>query len=208
MVRKIFAFMVVLWITGCNAGEPLPPAEAQEILRNLWHTDRRQIWEIDWPALPVGGPLVVETWRLGARYRYEILEATAPALVGETLVYDGRSAWPYNRFDLPPTFETGLPYLAPVTETFTQIERLLAAPAVEARQSPARINFQPTRLITLTYSNGDTLSVWWNETVALPVKVVFEVEGQMGELLAREVEPLGDAPVALFKVGQWLSGPP
>ncbi|HMQ56217.1 MAG TPA: hypothetical protein PKD98_29320 [Anaerolineae bacterium] len=200
--------MVLLWLTGCRAAEPLPPAEAQEILRQLWQTDRHAVWEIDSPAIPIGGPLVVETWQQGDRYRYEILESTAPALAGETLVFDGQLAWPYNRFDPPPAFEPGLPALAPVTETFDLIEHLLTTPAAEASQSTARLNFQPAHLITLTYPNGDTLAMWRAETGALPVKVEFSLAGQAGELLAREIEPLGDAPPALFEVGEWLISRP
>lgn len=200
--------MVLLWLTGCRTAEALSPAEAQEILRQLWQTDRHAVWEIDWPASPVGGPLVVETWQQGDRYRYEILESTAPALAGETLVFDGQWAWPYNRFDPPPAFAPGSPALSPVTEAFALIEDLLATPAAEASRSTTRLNFQPAHLITLTYPNGDTLSMGWAETEALPLKVEFSRAGQTGELLAREIEPLGDPPPALFEVGDWLISRP
>jgi hypothetical protein len=81
--------------------QPVSPATAQAALVEAWAADQHTVWEIDWPDAPVGGPLTVETWRAGSGYRYEILESTAPALVGEILIFDGQTAWQYNRFDDP-----------------------------------------------------------------------------------------------------------
>ena len=69
--------------------QPIEPETARHTAALAWQTSRHTVWELDWPNAPVGGPVTVETWQAGNRYRYEILEAAAPALVGQALAFDG-----------------------------------------------------------------------------------------------------------------------
>lgn len=195
---------LILVASACSESQPVDPDIAQQKLNTLWNIDQHIIWEIDWPAAPVGGPITVETWRAGSRYRYEILESTASALIGETLVSDGKNRWQYNRFDPPPTFEPTSNSLSPVSDVFTLIDRLLMTPAVSAREAPAQINLQPVWMSSLTFAGDDKLTIWWSQKTSLPVRVQFSIDGQSGELLARQAEPLPNPPPALFEVGDWL----
>ena len=95
------------------------------MLAESWQARQHIIWEIDWPAIPIAGSLTVETWRADDRYRFEILEAPAAALVGEVLVFDGQVSWRYNRFDPPPSFTPTTPSLSPVSDAFAIIDRAI-----------------------------------------------------------------------------------
>ncbi|HXW00070.1 MAG TPA: hypothetical protein VEC93_16740, partial [Anaerolineae bacterium] len=76
--------LLLLTLSACAAPEPISAKAAQATLAAAWQVDQHIVWEIAWPAAPVGGPLTVESWRVGPRYRFEVLEATAPDLVGQT----------------------------------------------------------------------------------------------------------------------------
>ncbi len=167
----------------------------------IWQTEQHITWELDWPAAPVGGPLTVETWRSGERYRFEILEAVAPALIGETLVFDGRKAWQYKRFTAEPPVTLTSPQLSPVSDAFAVIDQLLATPPQTATQEAAQTIHGPALKITLMFANGDRLLLWRDEETQLPVRVIFSVGGKEARLEARDFEPLPDPPEGLFELG-------
>jgi hypothetical protein len=195
--------------TGCiglacsAAQQTLQPAAAQQIVVDIWHTQHHITWEIDWPTAPVGGPLTVETWRAGNRYRFEILEAVAPALKGEVLAFDGQNGWRYNRFDPPASFRPGLASLSPVSDAFLIIERLLDTPAKTASQETSSVNYTPAQKIELAFANEDKLSLWWDQKTGLPVQISFASNGQRATLQARSFEALTDPSEALFSAGAW-----
>ncbi len=177
-----------------------PPA-AQSRLTGAWQTDRHTVWEIDWPDAPVGGPVTVETWQAGARYRYEILESTAPALVGQVLVFDGHRAWRYDRFQTQPALPQSAspPLLSPVTDAFAVIDRLLiTSPASAVQQQTTILDYGPVQKIELTFEQGDTLTFWLEPENGFPVRIIFLANGSRAELHARQVEPLVDPPAKLF----------
>jgi hypothetical protein len=167
--------------------------------------DQHTIWEIEWPEAPVGGPVTVETWRAGSRYRYEILESTAPALVGETLIFDGQIAWQYNRFDDPllsPRRQgktISKPALSPVSDAFAIINPLLTTLPETASQEAVQFNRRSAQKITLTFANKDQLSLWQDEATHLPIQVTFAVGAQQSTLRARSFERLVNPPEGLFK---------
>lgn len=163
------------------------------------------MWELDWPNAPVGGPLTVETWRAGSRYRFEILEAVAPALRGETLVFDGQRAWRYNRFSLPAVFSPVSPTLPPVSDAFNTVEQLLKMTPQTATQAITQINFAPAQKIELVFASGDRLAIWWSQETGLPGRLVVRVEGQEITWQARKAELLVDPPAEIFEVGDWIN---
>lgn len=185
--------------------QSLPPQRAQEVLAQVWQADAHITWEIDWPDAPTSGPLTVETWRAGDRYRLEILEAVAPALRGETLVFDGQNAWRYNRFQPPTVFEPVSPILSPVSDAFNVVDRLLQISPNLAVQEPAYLNGISAQKVELTFVNTGWLRLWWDRQTGLPLQVIFSVQGQQVKLQARQAEPLVNPPDELFGVGDWIN---
>ena len=196
----ILTNLLFLILTGCASEQPVDPNVAQDMIATAWHSDQHTIWEIDWPAVPIGDPVTVETWHAGQRYRFEILESSAPALVGQTLVFDGQTGWCYNRFEASPPEAASLRVLSPVSDAFEVINRLTATPPITAtRQKSAALNHGPAQKIGLTFENGDNLTVWIDKETGLPVRLIFRVEGNQANLKARYVEPLANPPEGLFR---------
>ena len=202
MTLKILVLSIFLTIglIACAVGRPISPDEAQASIRAAWQRDQHMLWEITWTAMPVGGPVVIETWRAGQRYRYEILEAPAPALVGEMLVFDGQQAWRYNRFQpMVVVTSTDEPWLAPISEVFKVIENLNNRLPQTATQSQTQLDQRSTQQIVLAFENQDYLAVWIDSRTGLPSRLRFSLNGITGRLEAREAEPLRDPAEALFK---------
>ncbi len=198
------AFILAIMV-ACATVQPIDTGAAQQKINTARHQNQHTVWEIDWPNNPAGGLITAETWQAAGRYRYEILESTAPALIGETLVFDGQTAWQYNRLDPPEAFAPAPETLSPVTDAFLIIARLLAREAVSATQQPVYVNSIPVTQITLTFKNGDSLNLWQDEKTGLPVQVEFAAGDQQGKLKARSFEPLLNPPPELFGVGAWVS---
>ncbi|GIK36176.1 MAG: hypothetical protein BroJett011_00090 [Chloroflexota bacterium] len=198
--RKVALILLTLALSACTAPEPLSLAAAQTILAQTWQADQHSVWEVEWPAAPTGGPLTVETWRAGSRYRFEVLEATAPDLVGQVLIFDGQTAWRYRRFDQPQaSAQSEEARLSPVTDAFAVISRLLVTAPETATQEALRLPSGPAQKLTFTYPNGDKLALWRDESTGLPVRVAFTLDGQSATLRARSFVPLPDPPEGLFK---------
>jgi len=189
---------ILIFLTSCVAAQPLPLDEAQTIVADAWQTDQQVVWVLDWPAAPVGGPVTVETWRAGNAFRYEILEAVAPALIGETVVFNGQTAWNYNRFDPDSPVVLDSPRLSPISDAFDVIDRLIATSPQLATQEATQTIHGPAQKISLTYANGDQLTMWRDNKIQLPVKVVFSVNGQRTTLHARDFEALVKPSERLF----------
>jgi outer membrane lipoprotein-sorting protein len=198
--KVIFLFLLALSLSACATAEPVSVSTAQTTLVSTWHADGHIVWEIEWLAAPVGGPLTVEMWRAGPRYRFEILEATAPDLIGQTLIFDGQRAWRYNRFDVSRNFsQSGEAQLSPVTDALMMINRLEAATPETATQEPVHLWPGPAQKITLTLPGGETLTLWRDEATGLPVRLEFVAGGQTATLRARSFEPLPDPAEGLFR---------
>jgi hypothetical protein len=200
MLSRISTLILILgWIlSACRQPQPLNPATAQATLKAAWQRDQHIVWELEWAAMPLGGPVTVETWRAGPRYRFEILEATAPALVGETLIVDGPQAWQYNHFSDEPPTTPATPWLSPLSDALLVIEQLLNTPVQEASQNVIVLDNGPTQIITLEFINGDQLSLWLDEKTGLPIRLHFTIAGQEAKLTARSFEPLRELP-GLFR---------
>jgi hypothetical protein len=198
----VLTHLILLGMTACTTEQPIQPDQARTIIADAWQADQHIVWELDWPAAPVGGPLTVETWRSGDRHRFEILEAVAPALIGETLVFNGQTAWQYNRFAAKPPATLTLPRLSPVSDAFAVIDQLLVTPSQTATQEFDQTIHGPAQKITLTFNNGDRLLLWRDEKTQLPVQIIFSVGGKEARLEARDFEPLLDSPAGLFELGQ------
>jgi hypothetical protein len=204
--RLIFAFFIIFVTGACAAPrQMLPPQQAQAIVTGMWQADQHIVWELDWPAAPVGGPLTVESWRAGERYRFEILEAAAPALRGETLVFDGQQGWRYNRFAPPAAFSPVSPALPPVSDAFNRVEQLLQLTPETASQTAAQLDSAPAQEIELAFANGDKLTAWRDLETGLPRRIVVRAAGQELTLRAREIETLANAPPEIFGVGDWIN---
>lgn len=190
--------MLFCW-TGCAAEQQLDPSAAQAAIAAAWRSPQHTVWQIDWPAAPTGGRLTVETWRANGRYRFEILESTAPALVGQTLIFDGQNAWRGNRFEADALQIVSAPLLAPVSETFEVIDRLLACPATAAtEQAGSTLNHGLAQIMGLSCANGDSLVMWLDQATGLPVRVKFSLKGNQADLQARYLEPMLQPPAGLF----------
>ena len=200
----ILTNLLVLSLTGCAAARPMDPDTALARLTTAWRSHQHTVWEIDWPAAPSGGLLTVEIWRAGAQYRFEILESTAPALVGQMLVFDGQTAWRSDRFEEKSSWAAAdPPELAPVSEAFAVIERLLARPAASATlQQSSTLRHGPAEKITLSFSNGDLLAMWLDQATGLPARAIFSYKGSQADLQARQLEPLAQPPAKLFAPNQ------
>jgi hypothetical protein len=201
--REKFFVLVSVLIAGlaaCSTPQAIDPQPARAGLARAWQTDRHAVWEIDWPAAPTGGPVTAETWQAANRYRYEILESTAPELVGQMLIFDGRQAWRDDRFDLEPAQPLSPPHLSPATEAFAMIDRLLArSPTGATSQETSILNYRQVQKIELTYINGDRLVFWLEPEQKLPVRILFSVDGDQARLDARHIELLPDPPPGLFE---------
>lgn len=197
--------LLAVSLSACASPQPISPAAAQATLVEAWSADQHTVWEINWPAAPLGGLLTVETWRAGPRYRYEILAAPAPALIGETLVFDGQTAWQYNRFAAPPLSprlrggKITKPTLSPVSDAFALVNRLMTTPPEAATQETVQLHHRPAQKVTLTFTNGDQLSLWREEETGLPIQVIFKVGEQSATLQARSFERLVNPPEGLFE---------
>lgn len=195
---------VMVGLSGCAATDAVDPRSAQIDLNRAWQADQHTVWEINWPEAPVGGPLVVETWRAGGRYRFEILEAEVAALFGQVLVFDGRQGWHYNRFEPGPPAESDPPALAPVTELLAKINAVSAARPEQATARPARLDHGPAQEFRLSYSpepgGAEKYLTWWRDVgTGLPVRIHL-VDGQQEiTLRARSFEPLPRPQPELFK---------
>jgi hypothetical protein len=193
VVLKTTLILVIASLIACNPSRQVAPQPAQSQLIEAWQANQHVVWEIDWPAIPIGGPLTVEVWRAGKQYRFEILESTASALVGEMVVFDGAQAWRYNRFEPG----AGSPQLSLVSDLFTIIDRLLHKKAVTAFRQPVSLLDGMAEKITLIYEDNQQFIFWLDEKTGLPLRINY------GDALlkAREIEPLINPPAGLFDVG-------
>jgi hypothetical protein len=205
LVRILTLMIFITIIIACRSPQIVQPQEAQQALGRIWQADAHIVWELDWPAAPVAGPLIVETWRAGPAHRLEILEAVAPAVRGETLVFDGQTAWRYNRFQPPTNIQPASPSLSPVTDALMLIDRLLQAPPEQAVQDIVYLNGVLTQKTELIFANADRLTLWSDRQLGLPVQLEFSIQGQQATLRARQIEPLSRPPAGLFEVGDWIN---
>ncbi len=196
----MLSFLIIIAASACASTKPVEVEAAQATLLDAWQMDQHIVWELDWPDAPVGGPLTVATWRAGLRYRLEILEAAAPPLVGQTLIFDGATAWRYQRFDSPPAVPQPVEaQLSPVTDAFAVISRLLATTPASATEEAAQFEREPAQKITLTFTGGDTLTLWRDKATGLPVRLSFVSDRQRATLRARSFEPLSNPAEELFE---------
>lgn len=196
----ISAQMVLIGLVACAVEQPLDPGAAQTVLVQAWQADRHAVWEIDWPAAPIGGLVTVESWQAGGRYRLEILESSAPALVGQSQVFDGQTAWLDNRFDHEPPHAAATRIFSPVSDAFDIIERLLATPPSSAvQQESSLLSHGSVQKIELNYSNGDRLAFWLEPETGLPVQVFFSSAGNQAGLQARQLNSLPHPREGLFE---------
>ncbi len=200
----ILSLIVALLSMACTPAQPLNPDQAPQSILNVWQANQHTVWELDWPNAPLVGTLTIETWRADNRYRFEILETPAPALVGEILVFDGQQAWRYNRFNPPSIFIPTAPALSPVSDAFTIVDQLLNTKPEKAVEEIVQINSKPAQKILLTFTTGDILTLWQNTEIELPVQVACSINGQQATMKARSVEPLVNPPLELFGAGRWV----
>ena len=188
---------------SCSPAQTINPEAAQQAIANSLQSRQHAVWELDWPNAPIGGPLTVKTWQSDNRYRHEILEATAPALIGQTLVFDGQTGWQYNRLSPPESFSPVEPQLSPITDVLAIINQLLDTTPSTATQQTTNLNSVPVQKFSLSFANGDSLTAWLDETTGLPRKIEFSAGKQQGTIEARSVEKLVNPPPELFTVGEW-----
>ena len=200
MIREILTLLLlIIFLGACYPEQTLSPPIAQATVQSAWQANQHTVWEIEWAAIPVGGPLTVETWRFDDRYRYEILEATAPALIGETLVFDGDKGWRANRFSDSLT-ETTPPRLAPISEIFTIVDDFLNRVPQTATQQVIEIDQKATQQIKLTFENDESLQFRIDQEMQLPMRIIIYLTQSEISLKVRHAEPLFDPPDALFQL--------
>ncbi len=188
-VRFIILVMVILAIRPYRFSKPI----RSPILTLSWQTDHQAIWEIEWPGAPIGGAVVAQSWRSGTKYRLEILESSATALLGETLIFDGQQAWRYNRLAQSPTITRAQPILSPVTDAFDLVDQFLTRPPTSATQRQTYLltgpTAEPATEIRLIFDKADELTAWLNPTTKLPLRMKIVVKDQVIWLKARQIEP-------------------
>ena len=198
--------LIFLFITfGCSQEQRLDPKTAQMMMTQSWSIPHHAVWEVEWSAVPLSAPLVVEIWRSGPRHRFEILEAPASALVGQVFVFDGEQGWQYNRFDSATSLTAGITTFSPITDAFTTIDQLLAMTPQTATQTVEYINSEPAQKITLTFAKGNSLVLWRQVETELPIQIQIVTNGQKGLLKTRQITRFeNDSEPSLFSVGDWI----
>ena len=190
---------LILAATGCAATQAVEPAAARQLVMNAWQANQQAVWELDWPAAPVAGPVTAAVWRNGPNLRLEILEASAPAMVGQTLIVGGAAAWQFNRFDQPLQPQPAAPALPPLTDAFALIETTLAlTPTTAGRQAVDTVAHGPAQLIRLGYPGGYSLTAWLHRETGLLLRLDLAVTAGQFSLQAHRVEPLPHPPAGLF----------
>jgi hypothetical protein len=198
-VIRVYLAVILLPITACSLATPLPVELAQQQVHAAWLADRHTVWEIDWPNTPVAGSVTVECWQAQDRYRYEVLETPAPALLGEVLIYDGTTAWRYNRLNPESSLQPTEPVLSPVTDVFALIGGLLNQSPVQATVDTDTVLFKPAQKLNLIFENGDTLTAWLDEpTGTILLRVEFSSGNNSGTLTAHQSEILVSPTDRLF----------
>lgn len=196
--QGIFCILIV-FLTACTAPQTADPVQARESVRVAWQANHHAVWELDWPNAPSGGPVTFEAWQHGPRYRLEILESPAPALVGEMLVFDGQVAHRANRLSTVGEAILPAPQLSPVTEARALVDGLLQQNLAAAEESRVTVRGQSAQKITLQFTDGNRLAMWISSETGLPVQIEFAAGNQRGTLAARHTEPLNHPPAGLFE---------
>jgi len=203
LMKIKFVSLIFLLVAGCTAGnraDVLSPAVARQTINAAWHTEQHTVWQLDWPGAPLPGTITAETWRSASGRRLEILEAPAPGLWGQTLVFDGQTAWVFNRFEAAPPTHLPQPRLSPFTDVFNLIESMLTKPAQRATTERTTIlQYGPTQKITLIFDNDDQLAFWLLPDLDLPVRVTLTGQTDQFTLTATHAEPMTNPPANLFK---------
>jgi len=204
MFLKILILLncLIFGLKRCLAPTPVDAQIAQAAAARSWYANQHVVWELEWPAAPAGGSLTMETWRFQDRYRFEILESAAAALVGETLIFDGQNAWRYNRFEAKLPLTPSAPVLSPASDIFMIINKLVDALPQTAAQELVRLQPGPTQKITLTFENGDSLTLWRDEATGLPVRFLVIINEEQVILQARSFELLTHPPPGLFELSR------
>lgn len=200
MPARISTFTLLLILAACATGaKSIDPEMAQTRLNRAWQQPQHVVWEIEGAALPLGGALTVETWRAGPRYRFEILESSAPALIGEMLIVDGTSAWQYNRFTATATRPVVTPWLSPMSDLVALVEQRLQHSPLAASQRFRQLSGGPGQEIELRFAGGDGLAMTLDEASGLPVRLHLVTGPTTFTLTARTFAPLPNPPAELFR---------
>ncbi|RME98003.1 MAG: hypothetical protein D6768_18340 [Chloroflexi bacterium] len=199
MQHRIFCALFIIFLAGCAAAQSTNPEQARELMLSAWQANQHAVWELDWPNAPAGGPVTFEVWQARPRYRLEILESPAPALMGEMLVFDGQRAHRANRLSAQGETTLPAPQLSPVTGARALVDGLLQQNAAAAEESRATVRGQSAQKITLQFADGSRLAMWILPATGLPLKIEFAAGSQRGTLTARHVEPLNHPPAELFE---------
>ncbi|MCB0194808.1 MAG: hypothetical protein KDJ65_22855 [Anaerolineae bacterium] len=204
-ILKLLCFVFLFVAFGCSQGQNLDPKTAQTMLTQSWSIPHHAVWEVEWSAVPLSAPLVVEIWRSGPRHRFEILEAPAADLVGQVFVFNGDQGWQYNRFDPAASLTPDVTAFSPITDAFATIDQLLAMSPQTATLTAEYINSEPAQKITLNFANGDSLALWRQVETELPIQIQFVTNGQKGVLKSRQITTFeNDSQLSLFSVGDWI----
>ncbi len=147
--------------------------------------------------------MTVASWQAEQRYRYEILESTAPALIGETAVFDGQRLFTFNRLTISPHHplqpNRQVNGLSPMFEVVSLIENGLADPAVVATETQTRLNGAVTQRLTLRYVDGGELTMWIAPETGTLKQVVVRMGTRTITLTARQSDPLPNPSLDLFR---------
>lgn len=201
LCRAALLMILMAAFAACNAKADdllLAPLEIPQAWAQGWHG----VWELQWSAMPVPGPVVFEGWvtENRARQRYEILEADVPSLVGLAYVNDGSAAIIFNRLEetVPPERGGGDMPFSPVTDALAKVDRTLAQlPAVaQIRRAGtlSRVDFSP--------APGEAASVWVDETCGCVIRVTVHTSDSDFVLAARSMTKLDVPQPHLFEPKQ------
>lgn len=191
--------ILIIVLGGCQSEKPLLPVDAlaaQQQVAEAWAQPMHGVWELTWQAMPIEGMLVFEAWTTqnAGRQRFEILEASSPALVGMAYANDGERATVFNRLeaDEPPFVGgAGTPF-SPITDARAFIESALAQTPQSAEEAPDGYVFR--------FADGRILRVSLDSQTNNIHKIILESLDDKLTLNARSLEILTSPPDALFIV--------
>jgi len=194
--RWILIILIIV-LGGCNSEKPHFPADTlavQQQIAAAWAQPMHGVWELTWTAMPIDGTLVFEAWTTqnADRQRFEILEASSPALVGMAYVNNGKNATVFNRLET-----TVMPFVGDANTPFSPITDARAFIKAALTQTPQSTQETNDGYI-FRYADGNILRVSFDSHQKYINKITLKSPADNLTLNARTLEILESPPEALF----------
>ncbi len=184
--------IILLTLPACATAPSLDLERTQDKLLAAWHSDRHGVWDLKWSNAPIAESIIFEAWQVGEKRRYEILEATAPDLVGLVYINDGYLAQHYNRLKEGP--QTTLPAaqlpFSPISHAFDLVTEQLSRSPQSIEQVRVPQTNDPLEIYRLHYPSDQTLTLWLDSVQNQIIKLQLDQAHHTLTLTARSLTTL------------------